>query len=329
MSIDVNTDDLAAFSAEFFNPQADKPAEENTEVVADVLEDSTAEAEAEALGDDTPAPEATEAEGEADEEGDKLEKVEPKKKQTFQERINQKTEETRLARDEAAREKAARIALEEKLAALEAGRVDKPVVKKVEKKEPAPDDVDGDGNPVYPLGEFDPKFATDFIKHRLDVERQERLEQEKVEKEQAKAAAQQEQALAEWNEKLVPAQERYPDFQERGQDLIEAFSGLDEQYGDYLVSTIMAMDAGPDVLYYLSTNLDEASKIVSMGAAKATLALGRIEAKFDTAAEEPKPRISSAPPPPPANKGSTASKPTIAPDTDDLAAFKEMFFKSR
>ena len=254
-------------------------------------------------------------------------KEEPKrKKQTFQERINQKTEETRLAREEAAREKEARLALEARLVALETGNT--PEVKEV-KGEPTPDDLDKDGTPKYPLGEFDPQYAKDVIKFSLD----EALRAQKEEAKEAARIAEYEKAekarMEAWTEKLTPAQERYPDFADKAEDLLDAFGGLDEQYGEYLTNVLMEMDHGPDVLYYLSNNLDEADKIVKMGAVGATIALGRIESRFTAGEDEKKTKVSKAPPPPPTNKGSAVSTPEVPDDTDDLDAFAAKLFKKR
>ena len=138
------------------------------------------------------------------------------------------------------------------------------------------------------------------------------------------------QLQAEWNDKLVPARERYPDFQEKGQNLVSAFEGIDPNYGEYLTTTLMNMEFGPDVLYYLANNMDEAHKIVQSGVAKATVALGRLEAKFAFANEEKqkaRPKVSQAPTPPPANRGSAVAKPSIEADTDNLDDFEREFFK--
>ena len=48
----------------------------------------------------------------------------------------------------------------------------------------------------------------------------------------------------------------------------------------------MGMDYGPDVLYHLATNVAEAQKIASQPLPQATLALGRLEARYALLAEE-------------------------------------------
>ena len=90
------------------------------------------------------------------------------------------------------------------------------------------------------------------------------------------------------------------------------------------------MDHGPDVLYYLSNHPEEAHAIVNSGAQKATLALGRIEARFVEAEATKvlaKPKITKAPPPPTATaRGTGGGGRSVSPDTDDLDAFASEFF---
>ena len=115
--------------------------------------------------------------------------------------------------------------------------------------------------------------------------------------------------------------------------MVDVFSGLDKQYGDFLAQAIMSMDNGPDVLYYLAENKDEAKRIVESGATKAVISLGRLEARFDTSEETkptPRQKVTKAPTPPQhLNKGSAAVKQAVTPDTDDLDAFEAEFFKKR
>lgn len=310
--INENHDDLDAFEAEFFgapNYDKDKDVAKEEEVV--VNDDDTLEEEVTPEEDDTLAPEDEE---EAEEEP----KPEPpKKKDRFQERIDQMSEKVRLERERA-------DALEARLAKLEQGKepeAPKPEEKAAETDGPQPDN--------YPLGEFDPDYVRDLIRFTHKQER----EAEKAEraKEQAQEAANKarEELDGQWQAKLEPAQERYPDFHERGEELLETFADLEPAYGEFLSAAIMGMEHGPDVLYHLASNIDEAKRIAGLGPVGATIALGRLESKFDKAEqEEPKrPKTSSAPPPPPRNKGSAASAPEVADDTDDLAAFEAKFFK--
>jgi len=202
-----------------------------------------------------------------------------------------------------------------------------------EDKGPAPDDTNEDGTEKYPLGEFDPNYIRDLTKFTLLQEKEAmKAEEEKASKQ--KQYETERHALEEsWSEKVGPAKERYPDFREKGEQLFDTFSEIDQAYGEYLTATLMSMDHGPDVLYYLANNLDEANKIVASGPTKATIALGRLEGKFaDTEAEKQKvrPKVSKAPAPPTAHvKGTTAVLPDIPDDTEDLDAFSKKLFKKK
>jgi hypothetical protein len=136
-----------------------------------------------------------------------------------------------------------------------------------------------------------------------------------------------------WNGKLQTAiKEKYPDMLEKNVVLRDEFATLDPAYGEYLGNTIMGMEYGTDVLYYLANNVDEAKKIAASGAAAATLALGRLEAKFAFQAEEKverKPKVSKAPEPPEnLNRGSFVNK-EISGDTDDLDLFAQQLFNKK
>ena len=83
----------------------------------------------------------------------------------------------------------------------------------------------------------------------------------------------------------------------------------------------------------MSNHPDEARTIVSSGAQRATLALGRIEAKFlDADAEKQlaKPKVSKAPPPPAERaRGTNGAFITVAGDTEDLDEFSQEFFRKK
>lgn len=315
MSIE-NTDDLDAFSDAFHGIEKPVVVVEEKEEAAPVAEEEVVDVDdlEPVVDDDTVAEEVDSEEEE--------EVAPPKpKKNSFQERIDQLSEKARLERERA-------DALEARLAKLEAPVEDK-AVKPVATGEPTPDDVGEDGVAKYPLGEFDPQYAKDLIRFTLDAQLNEQKAEQKRHAELLEFEKAEEKRLAEWNEKLAPAQERYPDYTEKAQGLLETFGGLDEQYGDYLTTTIMQMEFGPDVLYYLSNNLELAKDIVDSGPVGATIALGRLESRYLNAEEEKEKRIrvSNAPPPPPSNKGSAVSVPEVPGDTEDLDAFTDLLFK--
>lgn len=328
-------DDLDAFAADFFGQKEaqSEPAsseKDETDNKEDVPSDETDDNKTEDThegDDDTPNDEddnnEDDDEGKQEEEDSNEPKPKPKKSRAQEriEELNKKYRETERQLNEL-REKFEKQNTE----------TNKPAVKEAEVTGPEPSDQNEDGTDKYPLGEFDPNYIRDLTKFTLEQERQ----AAKAQDEQAQAQKVMEEQRAElqagWNEKLGPAQERYPDFREKGEELIDTFSDLNQDYAEYLTATLMSMDYGPDVLYYLANNPDEAHKIVNGGPTKATIALGRLESKFADAAEEKqkaRPKVSQAPTPPPVNKGAAPAKTVVSPDTDDLDAFSKEFFKKK
>jgi len=326
----VETDDtnLDDFSAEFFGQDKAQPEETKPEI-NEVVEDSE-DAPPEDNQDTQDAEDKDDAPVESeDNPEDEPEEAPKPKKNSAQERISELT----AARREAERKAEA---LEARLAELEAKVTPKneptptPASKAgTEVAPPKPTDTNEDGTEKYPLGEFDPDFITDLADFRVEQRFAERDRQVK----EAEAQARQQQALgqleAEWNTQVETARERYPDYTEKLAELQPVFSDVDENYGDYLSNTLMSMEKGADILYYLAENPDEARSIIESGPQRATIALGRLEARFIESSTPPPRKVSKAPTPPPTNKGSSAARGTVAPDTDDLDAFETLFFNKK
>lgn len=323
---ETNLDD---FSAEFFGQneaEPDSTKSEDEEVVKENL-DATTEVDTQSEDDDALAEDDEETD---EDEGEEESDPKPKKKNRFQERIDELTGKQREAERKAEELNARLTKALEKLEQNEKTETPEPKAKVPEGKEgPQPNDLDEDGDNKYPLGEFDPNFIKDLTRFTISEERRSVDEQLERAKQQAAMDSQKAELQTNWQDKLGPARERYPDFNEKGEQLIGTFEGIDEAYGEYLQNTLMEMDYGTDVLYYLASNPDEAQKIVQSGPNKATIALGRLEAKFldaDTEKQKARPKVSNAPKPPPTNKGSSAVRGSVKPDTDDLDAFSSSFF---
>ena len=326
--VDTTDDNLDDFAAKFYgqNKAAPEPASSEVEDGEPVDED----AQDEDIEDDTLADEDEDSEDGGDEAEASDPKPEPKKNR-FQERIDEL-----VAKEKAAERKAQE--LEDKLNKLLDERQNdgpKPAQKQVvsDTDEPRPDATNDDGTDKYPLGEFDPRYIKDLTKHALFSEREALRLQDRQEQVQKDDDRQRAELETKWQEKLAPAQERYPDFQEKGQQLVETFSGINAAYGEYLSATLKSMEYGPDVLYYLANNPDEATKIVNSGPNMATIALGRLEGKFadaDGEKQKTRPKVSKAPTPPSrVNKGSSVGRSTVPDDTDDLDAFSAKLFKRK
>jgi len=332
MSTDTTTEtDLDLFSSELFGHSKEPEPITNSEDPAksddnpDPVETPSTEPDDKSdTNVDTP---------EQDDDDNKEPEVKTQKKSSYQDRINELT----AARREAERREAdLQKRLDEIISRLPDNKktTDEPVAKQ-DASAPDPNAVNADGSEKYPLGEFDPNYVADLTRHHFNKQMAEfEAKQAEVEKQRAVETAR--TALqSEWNEKIAPAQERYPDFAEKGAQLIDSFSDLDPNYSNYLADTIMGLDNGPDVLYYLSTNPTEAVAIVNSGATKATLALGRIDAQMGVRRDaekttESRPKVTKAPAPPPVmNKGASAANIDIPDDTDDLEAFASKLFKRK
>lgn len=309
--VDPNTDDLDSFTDLFSGKAQVKNEEEiETDDVEPVSEDDDTEVEDEVIEDEAP---------DGDDDSDDEPKPKPKKVNRFQERINELTAKAREA--ERALE-ALRVQQAQKQA--ETAKQVTPVVQDVG---PDPDAKNEDGSDKYPLGEFDPQYIRDMARHTIDKEWTARKEQEATEQNQRQIEAARAEIQNQWAERLTPMTEQHEDFLDKTMELESAFDGLNPQYSDYLVQTIKSLDHGPEVLYYFANHLDEAQKFVQMGPLNATLALGEINAMFkgNTRKET---KVSKAPPPPQVNKGSK-TRTAVHPDTDDLDAFSDMFFKKK
>lgn len=331
----VDVDDLDAFSSTFFGSKPAEVKEDNevtetpsateeaeTPVEAEV-EESTSE---EDDGDDAPAEDETPEAEEEEAEDTPIFKVKGKK--SIKERIN---ELTRAARE--AERRADALARD-----LEAARSQKSEPKprqdapKLDANTPDPDETLEDGTLKYPLGEFDKTYIADLTRFTIRKEMEQERAQDQVNRQNEEMARAETELQAHWSEKLDTAAERLPDFKEKVVELEDTFRDLEPNYGKYLASTIMLLEYGPDVLNYLADNPAEARKIVNSGPTQATIALGRIEARFVAGKEvEREPVVQAAvqtqaPPPPPRTRGS-GGKAGVPADTDDLDAFSATFFK--
>lgn len=331
-TVDVNTDDLDAFSELMFSPttpadaeapKADdeaKEVDEVSETPSATEEESADEAvEAESDGEDAPA-------DDDEDESDEPEEAPKAKRKSARERINELTRQAREAERRAED-------LERRLDELASGaKKDTPAPKEAAaptaEGAPDPDARLESGELVYPLGEFDPKFIRDLTRFTIKIE-SEAANKAAEEARQRREAEQAEKALVEaWEGKMEEAAARLPDLKEKAATLDSTFRDLDPQYGTFLAETIMSMDKGPEVLHYLGDNLSEARTIVASGAMKAVLALGRIEARLTSGDKVEKGKVvpTRAPEPAPLNRGSSG-KNLVAADTDDLDAFEKQFFK--
>lgn len=315
----VDNDDLNTFEQDFFNPKA---ADEV------VIEDEPEKVEEDDENGDTPP--ATDDEDEAEDEKEpEKEPEKPKKKPNFQTRID---ELTARAREAERREDELRREIE-KLRSPEVNKEqEKPLKEVLADNAPQPDAVDEKGEPLYELGEFDPKYIQALAKFTIEQERDAMRKEDAHLKAEAEREAAQNEIGQKWLERLEAAEDEMPDIRERIVELEDTFAGIEPSYGEYLASTIMSLDGGPAIMYYLSQNIDEAERIVRSGPTLATLALGRLEARLakDPVVEtKQKPSVSKAPEPPESRTRGRTGKFETPPDTDDLEAFERAFYDKK
>lgn len=301
------TDDLDTFSKEFYGetPEVEAP-EEKVEDVKAIEEETDLATEDEA---DTEEPETPKPKRKSPE--DRIKEVVTKQRQ-------------------AERDLAEALAKIEELSSPKAPARE-PVQQELPFGLPDPNSILENGDPEYPLGEFDPKYAADLAKAMFKEQMAEFKAEQQREREEAQMRAARETVNQAWQAKVVEAEASLPDLREKVSTLDEITSTVSPEKVQYLADTIMAMDAGPEVLYYLADNPDEAERIVAADPRSAALLLGRLEGVILSGkpdkADKKRVTPTSAPTPPALQTRGASGKFDISDDTDDLTAFEKKFYK--
>lgn len=334
-------DNLEDFEAEFYgktSPTKDSEADEPVEK-AEEAEEEVDENESDQLATDEDEDTSEDEDEESEEEEDEDEEEEPEEEPKRRNRKSAKERIEELVREKRETERAAQqreAELLRRLEALEARTKEESKPKDVKEllppEAPAPDAVNDDGEPIYPLGEFDPLYIRDLTKFTIEQERKAMREEEERTRQAREAEAVRQQIADEWMDRVEEVEKEIPELRENMKTLTDTFADLEPAYGEYLASTIMISEVGPQIMNYLSQNIGEAQKIVASGPAAATLALGRLEARLlnsSTRQEEKRntKQVSKAPEPPQDRARGSGGRFTVAPDTDDLNAFERVFFK--
>lgn len=328
-SVVVVEDNLDDFSNEFFG--TGRPEEKNETVKNDSGDDKPATEQEDDETDETQdqeeqetsdEEETTESDNPEDESKFKL----GKKKLTARERVEQAVARQR-------EEERLRIAAEERAKLLEEQLRNRQEEKKTDVKEtpfagPSPDDKTEAGEDKYPLGEYDPEYIRDLHRHASEQARIELAKEFQKQQDEAIKIANIRTMQAEWESKVAVAEEVLPDIRSKGFELEQALTGTDPAVIEDLAMTIMTLKNGPEVLYYLSEHVDEAREIAK-GGINAILALGRLDGMVKPAVKTERIKVSDAPEPPPVRTRGTNGKFTVAPDTDDLEAFEQQYFKRK
>lgn len=224
----------------------------------------------------------------------------PKAKKTAQERID---EITRARRDAEREAKYWRDVAEGKL---------KPQNQQ-ERQDAAPEAP----NPHdFDLGETDP----DYIKAVISHEVKKGLDEAKSNMAQNMHQQAQERV---WEVAQEAARSKFADYDAKVIDGAANWPCTQE-----MARAIRTSDVGGDVAYHLASNPEEARRIASLDPFSQVRELGRIEARLETPAtpQSPPAKTATTAPKPPENQARGAGGQfSVAPDTDDFAAFEKAF----
>jgi hypothetical protein len=337
-TVDIDDVNLEDFEKDFFNANKEAPVEEpvEEEVVDEEIGDDHPATDEDEEAEDEPVEEESEDEEEDDEEEEEPEE-DPKPKRnrkSAKERIEELVAKQREAERAADRREAELL---ERIKNLEARTPkeesqSKDVKALLPPEAPSPDATGKDGEPLYPLGEFDPLYIRDLTKFTIEQERKTMREEEEQTRKAREEQAVRQQIADEWMDRVEEVEKEIPELRDNMKSLADTFADLEPNYGEYLASTIMISEVGPQIMNYLSQNIGEAQKIVASGPAAATLALGRLEARLlnsSTKQDEKRntKQVSKAPAPPTERSRGARGQFAVSPDTDDLEAFERVFYK--
>lgn len=326
-------DDLDAFSDLLYGREAPEVEAEVEAEVDQETDEAEVEAEAETEVDEPEAEaddeEADPSEDESKDESDEEDEKPRRNRKTAKERIQELNYEKKLAEQRYADAIARLKQLEEKQPEDDSKTAHKA---DVDPGAPSPEDKDDKGELLYPLGEFDPAYIRALARFTINEETKAAKAQAVAEAEQARVKAAREAQTSQWQVKLEAAQEEFPDLVEKVSSLTDMFDGIQPEYGQYLVDVVqLQLESGPAVLRYLADHPKEAKNIVNSGAAAATVALGRLDARLTVEKQraDKAAKVSNAPAPPKQTPRGTGRVIAVAGDTDDLDAFEKAFFNKK
>jgi len=213
--------------------------------------------EVEAAEEAEPIESEVENEPEAEEEAPATENE--RKPTKLQARFSELTKQREQARADAQRERDAREALEARLQALERGQT--PQKAQDPDQKPTPDQFTDAFEYAEALAEYSAEKA---LKER------DRQDQERRLQEQSAKVAQT------WAKRLEAAKAEMPDFD----DMVVS---SDVVVPNHIRDAILESDVGPQILYHLASNQDQARSLNDLSVAQALRAIGKLEAKFEKA----------------------------------------------
>lgn len=202
-----------------------------------------------------------------------------------------------------------------------------------EKKEEAP--VRGEETPAdksakgppdpkaYKYGELDSRYISDLAKHeaRLAVEA-DRKEREQSAETQRVADAHAE-ARRKFEKQVEEGKKKYDDYDEL---VVEGMEAGDWSLSREMAEMLVESEVGHEIAYHLASNPEESDRVFAQTPIEQARYFGKLEAKFMTARETPKPEKKTPKAPPPPSSGARGAGGKFAPSasTDDFSKFEQL-----
>jgi hypothetical protein len=170
-----------------------------------------------------------------------------------------------------------------------------PAARPAEEEEPTPDRYEG--------LQYDPNYIRDLslwqVKQAWQAMAQQAQERQALEQQRAAEAAQ----MQAHQERLTAARQKYPDFDQRIRP--------DVPVNAPMAHIITGSPVGPELLLYLSDHPDESQRIATLHPVLAIREMGKLEARFETAAAGSSGSVSVPP--------MSSAKPVVKPVTGSPA----------
>jgi hypothetical protein len=164
--------------------------------------------------------------------------------------------------------------------------------------------------PQQPVQESDEpardQFADEagYLKAWMEWSKQGITKQVRQEFYQQQQEIQQQQAKEAWDKKLAVTREKYPDYDEVLEEALDI--KIPENLYPALTTALQESDLGGDIWYYLSSNPDEARRVMQMSPTRVALEIGRLESILESELKQTKKvLVSKAPSPVMAPKASS------------------------
>ena len=129
---------------------------------------------------------------------------------------------------------------------------------------------------------------------------------------QQQQETQQTQAKEAWDKKLAVTREKYPDYDEVLEEALDI--KIPENLYPALTTALQESDLGGDIWYYLSSNPDEARRVMQMSPTRVALEIGRLESILESELKQTKKVLVSKAPSPVASPKASSGKSSRDPD---------------